>query len=69
VKDFALGYNARVSAEVGTDRYQTERITLRTTNSSDWHVSMSAYQARKLARTLTKLANFLEPPKPRKAKA
>jgi hypothetical protein len=66
VESYELKYNARVSADLSLDRYASPVISVRTHPSAAWDLTMSAYQARKLARTLTKVANFVDPPKPRK---
>jgi hypothetical protein len=65
---FALSYGARVSAEFGLDTYDDRIVTLRTERSNGWQIEMTPYQAKKLARQLTRMANILEPPVKRKKK-
>jgi hypothetical protein len=63
---FNLGYGARVSAEFGLEAYDDAGVVVRTQRNNGWQVEMTPYQAKKLARQLTRIANIIEPPKKRK---
>lgn len=63
-----LGYGARVSAEFGLDTYDDKKVVLRVQQNNSWQIEMTPYQAKKLARQLTRMANIIEPPAPRKRK-
>jgi hypothetical protein len=63
---FTLGYGARVGAEFGLDKYDEALVVVRTQQSSGWQIEMTPYQAKKLARQLTRMANIVDPPTPKK---
>jgi hypothetical protein len=68
-KQFRVYGDARVSAEFGLDNDYENLITVRTEDENAWQIMLSPWAARKLARRLTQMANFIEPPKKKKRTA
>lgn len=66
LKRFRFGYNTRVGAEFGIERYQHLAVTVAQNDDSEWLVVLSPDVARNLAKQLKKAADMLDPPKPRK---
>ncbi len=66
MEHFRLGYNARVGIETGVETSDEIVVTLKQHRDNDWQIEMSPWVTRDLIKRLKKMADLIDPPKPRR---